>query len=115
METAVTSVHIGWTALVVPMIFVLSPNLIMQGDWLDVLIAMVTAFFDVWLATAGIMRHFVRPMSITLCTGFVIAGLTLLLPARAFDGAGYIEIAAVASALLLAGKEWYAIWQNQAV
>jgi TRAP transporter 4TM/12TM fusion protein len=115
METAVTSVRIGWTALVVPMMFVLSPNLIMQGELLDILIAVVTAFFGVWLATAGIMRYFVRPMGLTLCVGFVIAGLALLLPARAFDGAGYIDIAGVALALLLTGKEWYAKRQSPAV
>ncbi len=113
--TAVTSVRVGWTALVVPMMFVLSPNLIMQGEVLDILIAVVTAFFGVWLATAGIMRYFIRPMSISLCCGFVIAGLALLLPARAFDGAGYIEIAGVALALLLTSREFYARRQELAV
>ena len=115
METAVTSVRIGWTALVVPMMFVLSPNLIMQGEVLDILIAVVTAFFGVWLATAGIMRYFVRPMSVSLCFGFVIAGLAMLLPNGAFDGAGYIEISGVALALLLAGREFYAKRQELAV
>ena len=87
----------------------------MQGDLLDVLITVVTAFFGVWLATAGIMRYFVRSMSVILCAGFVIAGLALLLPARAFDGAGYIEIAGVALALILMGKELYAKRQSLAV
>ena len=87
----------------------------MQGDLLDVLITVVTAFFGIWLATVGIMRYFVRFMSPTLCAGFVIAELALLLPVWAFDGAGYIEIAGVALALLLTGKELYARRQSPAL
>ncbi len=50
-----------------------------------------------------------------LSFGFVVAGLALLLPARAFDGAGYIEIAGIALALLLAGREFFAKRRESAV
>ena len=93
----------------------LSPNLIMQGEALDILIAEVANHTPKDAVTAGIMRYFVRPMSVSLCFGFVIAGLAMLLPNGAFDGAGYIEIGGVALALLLAGREFYAKRQELAV
>ena len=43
MATAVTSVRLGWTALVVPVMFVMSPNLIMQGEPFNIMVAFVTA------------------------------------------------------------------------
>ena len=49
MATAVTAVRLGWTALVAPVMFVLSPNLIMQGETGDIIIAFVTAVAGVWV------------------------------------------------------------------
>jgi TRAP transporter 4TM/12TM fusion protein len=107
METALTSVKIGWTALVVPVMFVMSPDLIMQGTVYDSVVAFVTAVAGVWLATAGLLGYFLRPMGWTLRFLFGAAGIALLIPARAFPGAGTIEIAGIAlAALLVAGEYW---------
>ncbi|MPY69834.1 MAG: TRAP transporter fused permease subunit [Alphaproteobacteria bacterium] len=107
METAVTSVRIGWTALVVPVMFVMSPNLIMQGTVIDAGLAVVTAVAGVWFASAGLIGYLFRPMGPLLRIGFTTAGLALLIPAQAFDGAGWVELAGVLSALMLIGKELF--------
>jgi TRAP transporter 4TM/12TM fusion protein len=106
METAVTSVRIGWTALVVPVMFVMSPNLILQGTVLNGLIAVVTAAAGVWLATAGLMGYLFGPMGIGGRIAYSAIGIALLIPAQAFDGAGWLEIAAVIAAVILMGKEF---------
>ncbi len=105
METAFQSVRLGWTALVVPVMFVLSPNLIMIGEPLDIILAAVSALAGVWLATAGIMGYFVRHMGAVMRAGFVLAGIALLIPAQAFAAAGYVEIAGLALAVLVIGRE----------
>ena len=56
METAVQAVRLGWTALVVPVMFVMSPSLIMQGKPVNVVFAAVTAFVGVWIAHRGDSR-----------------------------------------------------------
>ncbi len=107
METAVTSVKLGWTALVVPVMFVMSPDLIMQGTLYNSAVAFVTAVAGVWLATAGLLGYLLRPMGWALRALFGIAGIALLIPARAFPGAGAVELIGIGlAALLLASEFW---------
>ena len=105
MATAVTSVRLGWTALVVPVMFVLSPNLIMQGEAVDIIIAFVTAVAGVWVTTCGLQGYFVRPLNPILRLGFIVGGIMLLIPVQAFPNALYLELAGIALTLLLVGKE----------
>jgi len=108
MATAVTAVRLGWTALVVPVMFVLSPNLIMQGEVLDIIMAFVTAVAGVWVTTCGIQGCFVRPMGVIWRTGFIVAGIMLLIPSESFSSAIYVEIAGIALAAILIGREMLA-------
>ena len=108
MATAVTAVRLGWTALVVPVMFVLSPNLIMQGDPFDILLAFVTAVAGVWVTTCGIQGYFVRPLSLIGRTGFIIGGILLLIPSEASPNAIYLEVAGIFLTAILVGREWIA-------
>ena len=108
METAVTAVRLGWTALVVPVMFILSPNLIMQGAWPDIAMAFVTAVAGVWVTTCGIQGYFVRPLGIVWRTGFIISGIMLLIPSEAFPNAIYVEITGIALTAILVGREMLA-------
>lgn len=108
MGTAVTAVRLGWTALVVPIMFVLSPNLIMQGEPVDILIAFITAVAGVWVATCGIQGYFVRPLGALLRVGFIVGGIFLLIPVEAFADAIYLELIGIALTLILVGKEMLA-------
>jgi TRAP-type uncharacterized transport system fused permease subunit len=108
MATAVTAVRLGWTALVVPVMFVLSPNLIMQGNPWDILIAFVTAVAGVWVTTCGIQGYFVRPLGIVWRTGFMVGGIMLLIPSESFPNAIYIEVSGIILTTILVGREWIA-------
>jgi TRAP transporter 4TM/12TM fusion protein len=108
METAVQAVRLGWTALVVPFMFVMSPNLIMQGEPLNVAVAVITAFIGVWIATAGVLGYFFRPMGWLIRIAFVAAGISLLVPSQAFAGAVYVELFGLALAALAVGGEFVA-------
>ena len=110
METALTSVKLGWTALVVPVMFVMSPDLIMQGTVFDSAVAFVTAVAGVWLATAAILGYLLRPMGWALRLAFAVAGIALLIPARAFPGAATIEFVGIALGTLLVASEF---WQRR--
>jgi TRAP transporter 4TM/12TM fusion protein len=92
METAFTAVRIGWTALVVPVIFVISPALVWQGEPLDIFLAALSAAGGVWIGTATFMGYLVRPMPGLVRLGFFISAVAMMIPAAAFDGAGWVEI-----------------------
>lgn len=106
METAVASVRIGWTALIIPILFVLSPSLIMKGSAFEVVVAVVTAIAGVWLVTAALMGFGLRRMNAITRLGFLVAGLALLLPSGAFPGGEIVDIAGVVMAVLLVGREY---------
>ena len=106
-ETAIMSVRLGWTALVVPLMFVMSPDLIMQGSPIDAAVAFVTGVAGVWLATVGLVGYFLKPLRWLMRLNFLVAGIALLIPAKAFPGADIIELAGVAFAAALVGGEFW--------
>ena len=62
METALTAIRLAWPAYVVPFMFALAPTLILKGGALEVSIAVGTAAVGIWLASAGFLGYFIRPM-----------------------------------------------------
>ena len=81
MRTGFAAVHFGWTAYVVPFLFVLAPELLMQGSALKILHTSATAIIGVWLVSAGFMGFFARPLGIGHRVLFITAGALLFFPA----------------------------------
>jgi TRAP transporter 4TM/12TM fusion protein len=104
METALASVRIGWTALVVPVMFVMSPDLLLQGTAFNAFLAVVTAVAGVWFATGAIIGYMFGPMGLAIRGAYGAVGIALLIPAQSFEGAGWVEIAGVAGAVTLVCK-----------
>ena len=107
METALSAVRLGWTAFIIPFMFVLSPTLIMRGSVDQVLLAVVTAGLGVWIASAGFVGYFMRPLPFIPRIGFVVGGLALLLPAQAFPGAIIIEVCGAVVGVIFVGREFF--------
>ncbi|MDE0335207.1 MAG: hypothetical protein OXI64_09630, partial [Defluviicoccus sp.] len=109
IKTATAAVMFGWSAYVVPFLFVLSPELMMQGSALAVVHAAAAAVGGVWLVSVGVIGYFTRPLDPARRVGFGAAGLALLLPAGAFAGAGWSDIGGLALAAALIGYEVVAV------
>jgi TRAP transporter 4TM/12TM fusion protein len=105
METAVSAVRLGWTAFIIPFMFVLSPTLIMRGSVGQVVLSVVTAGLGVWVASAGFVGYFTRPLPFIPRIGFVAAGLALLVPAQAFHGAMIVEVCGAVVGAICVGHE----------
>lgn len=81
MRTGFTAMRFGWTAYIVPFLFMFSPSLLLQGtSVIETVIAVVTAIIGVWLISAGMIGYLFRPMPPWLRPGFVAAGTCLLIP-----------------------------------
>ena len=107
METGLTAVRLGWTAFVVPFLFVFAPTLIMVGGGVQVILAVATAIAGVLLASAGMLGYFSRPLSWFMRAVFLVAGLSLLIPAEAFAGAVYIDVfGAILGVLVVSWELW---------
>lgn len=60
MRTALTSCRLGWVAFVVPFLFVFSPSLLMQGDPVDIVMAILTGMAGIVLVTGATEGFLVR-------------------------------------------------------
>jgi TRAP transporter 4TM/12TM fusion protein len=105
MRTGWSSVVFGWTAFVVPVLFVLSPQLLLIGDAWSITLATVTAIAGVWLGSIAIAGYYVRHLSHGARLAFGAAGLLALIPAGAFPGAVYTDILGAAAGTVLVARE----------
>jgi TRAP transporter 4TM/12TM fusion protein len=109
MRTGIEACRFGWSAFVVPFLFVLSPTLLLIGPPASVALAVVTAALGIWLASIAVIGFFVRPLGGALRGLFGFTGLMALIPAGAFPGAVVTDvIGAVVGAALIARELWLA-------
>ena len=80
MKTGWTSVRFGWTAFVVPFLFVFSPSLLLQGEPLDLVIDVASAIAGVWMLSAAMIGFLIRETPAIMRIVMAVAGSALLLP-----------------------------------
>src|SRR5262252_6216505 len=61
-KTGWTATRIGWAAYIVPFLFAVSPSLLMHGDPLTIVWAVVTAALGIWMGTVGVVGHYSGPI-----------------------------------------------------
>lgn len=105
-RTSLDAVRLGWSAYIVPFLFVASPTLLFVGSSTQIVWAAVTAVVGVWAVTSGIVGYFNGPIKWPQRMLLVAAGLAVLIPADAHAGAVEIEIAGLA---ILVGYIAYAV------
>src|SRR5690606_14271732 len=87
IRTAFAGVRFGWSAYIVPFLFVYSPNLILDGTPFNVTLAVGTASMGVYLVYVAVAGYMVRPIGVAHRCLFGATGLAMMVPANAFDGA----------------------------
>jgi TRAP transporter 4TM/12TM fusion protein len=107
MATGIAASKFGWSAYVIPFLFVFSPTLILIGEPADIVLAIVTAGIGVWLVSAALAGYFITRLPPVMRGLFAATGLMALVPAGAFPGALYTDIAGVAGGLALMAFELY--------
>ena len=80
LQTAMTSMRLGWAAFIVPFLFIKSPTLLMQGAWPAIAFDTVTAIAGIWLVTAGLLGYLKQPMGRAGRAVALLAGAALLIP-----------------------------------
>jgi TRAP-type uncharacterized transport system fused permease subunit len=93
MKTGWAAVRFGWMAYIVPLLFVMSPTLLLIGDTLPILQAIVTALIGVWLVSIAVAGYFLQSVRPLMRLGFLVSGLLALMPAQAFPGAEMTDVA----------------------
>ncbi|MEM8852356.1 MAG: TRAP transporter fused permease subunit, partial [Pseudomonadota bacterium] len=80
MKTAVVAMRYGWTAYVIPFLFVLSPTLILKGEPLIIVVDVVTASLGVYLVSAAAVGWLNAALSPLMRVLLILAGAMVLAP-----------------------------------
>jgi TRAP-type uncharacterized transport system fused permease subunit len=104
MKTGFAGVKFGWSAYIVPFLFVASPNLLLEGDTFSIVLAVATAVMGVYLVSVGVAGYMTRFIGLPTRIAFCVAGIAMMIPAKAFPGALWTDIGgfALGAALLAA-------------
>lgn len=83
METAWESMRFGWTAYIIPFLFVFSPPLLLIGDPLEIILAVLAAITGVYAISTAFVGWLHGPINLLrrILAGF--SGIALLLPSGA--------------------------------
>jgi TRAP transporter 4TM/12TM fusion protein len=101
LSTGFAAMRFGWLAYVIPVLFVFSPTLLLIGAPQEIGLAILTATIGVWLISAALAGYFTSRLSPLMRGLFVLFGMMALVPAGAFPGAVYSDIAGVVGGVLV--------------
>ena len=104
MATGFEAVRIAWPAYAMPFLFVLSPSLILQGEWSDIWFSVTTTLAGVYLVTAGLIGFVFTTASTPVRGGLVACGVLLLTPETFAYSAG-LAVAGLALGALMLGYQ----------
>jgi TRAP-type uncharacterized transport system fused permease subunit len=114
MRTGFAATRFGWTAFIVPVLFVYSPSLLLIGEPAEVAIAVCTAIFGVWLISCATVGYFMRALSPVARILFAAAGLGALVPASALPGGVVLDVLGVAAGIVLMIYEYLVVTRLRA-
>ncbi|MGE0745184.1 MAG: TRAP transporter permease [Rhodospirillales bacterium] len=103
MQTGWIAMRMAWTAYIVPVLFVLSPSLLMRGEPVEVAIACITAVAGVYYVSVAFEGYFTRPLGPAMRLAFIVAGLAAITPASTMPYGEWVDVAGV---LLGAAMLW---------
>jgi TRAP transporter 4TM/12TM fusion protein len=109
MRTGFAATRFGWTAFIVPVLFVYSPSLLLIGEPVEIAVAVCTAMFGVWLISCASVGYFMREIKVPERLLFAAAGLAALVPAGAFTGGTALDIAGVGAGVALMVYEYVVV------
>ena len=114
MKTGFTAVSFGWSAYLVPFLFVLAPELLFEGELLLIGTTLATAILGIWLVCAGFNGFLMHVIQLPMRIVAVVAGLALILPSSAFPAAPWTDFIGLAAAVLAIGYEYTQSKKTQA-
>lgn len=101
MRTGYSAVLFGWSAYVIPFLFVVSPALLLSGSTVAILTAVAAAAAGIWSVSVGLAGHLFANLGAGGRAGYIVAGAALLVPATLVDGAIHANLAGAAAAAVL--------------
>jgi TRAP transporter 4TM/12TM fusion protein len=97
---------VGWSTFILPFLFVLTPSLMMDGTWIEIVLNFSRVLFGIWLGTMAAVGFALAPLGRVGRLPYAAVSLAVVLPPEAFSGAVWINAAGVAAAVALLVYDW---------
>ena len=101
MQTAFASMRFGWSAFVLPFLFVFSPSLLFRAGPIVTLIDVLMGLLGVWLISAAFVGYSIRRLATWQRVAYAAAGVAMLLPIGILPWSQIANVAGVATGIAL--------------
>ena len=92
---------VGWSTFILPFLFVLTPSLLMDGTWTEIVLNSARVTFGIWLGTTAAVGFALAPLGRLGRLLYAVVSLAVVLPPEAFNGAIWINAAGLIGAVAL--------------
>jgi TRAP-type uncharacterized transport system fused permease subunit len=108
IRTCLIAMRFGWTAYIVPFLFMFSPALLIleSPSTGETLMAIITAIAGVWLISIGMVGYLFRSLPSLLRGVFLVAGACMLIPDQIAWWAAGTDLAGMVMGILVVGYEF---------
>ncbi len=97
---------VGWSTFLLPFLFVLTPSLLMDGTWTEIVLNLSRVTFGIWLGTVAAVGFGLAPLGKIPRVIYAVTALAVVLPPETFDGAIWIDLAGIVAAIILLAIDW---------
>ena len=92
---------VGWSTFILPFLFVLTPSLLMDGTWTEIVLNFSRVTFGIWLGTMAAVGFAFRAASTCRCrTVFGLVSLAVVLPPQRSMAPIWINAAGITAAVV---------------
>lgn len=97
---------VGWSTFILPFLFVLTPSLLMNGSWTEIVLNFSRVTFGIWLGTMAAVGFAFMPLKWSGRTIYAAVSLAVVLPPETFTGAIWINAGGVTAAAAVLAIDW---------
>lgn len=92
---------VGWSTFILPFLFVLTPSLLMDGSWTEIVLNFSRVLFGIWLGTIAAVGFGLAPLNRTARFVYAAIALAVVLPSEAFGGAILVNAGGITTAAVM--------------
>ncbi|HWC93988.1 MAG TPA: TRAP transporter fused permease subunit [Pseudolabrys sp.] len=97
---------VGWSTFLLPFLFVLTPSLLMDGSWTEIMLNFSRVTFGIWLGTTAAVGFALTRLNLVGRVVYGVTSLAVVLPPETFPGAIYVNAAGISAAAIILAIDW---------
>jgi TRAP transporter 4TM/12TM fusion protein len=106
MKTGFAAMRFGWFAYLVPFLFVVVPELLMEGPGFSVAWVAIKSALGIWMVSVALMGYVIAHINVLQRVLFFIAGAAMFAPHSLIDFGFPVAVPGIVLVVVLVGMEW---------